>query len=80
MKIVKKNSTENFHFYSRDISLYIAWECLRNETKTLYSWHWTETLHLCGQSGVNKTIIVSNLGRRKTTGISTEIAKLIAII
>ena len=26
----QKISTENFHFYSREISLYIAWECLRN--------------------------------------------------
>ena len=31
MKKVKKNSTENCHFYSHEISLYIAWECLRNE-------------------------------------------------
>ena len=31
MKIVKKNSTENCHFYSREISVYITWECLRND-------------------------------------------------
>ena len=30
MKIVKKKSTGNCHFYSREISLFIAWECLRN--------------------------------------------------
>ena len=29
MKMVKK-STENFHFYSREQSLYIAWACFRN--------------------------------------------------
>ena len=28
----EKFSTENCHFYSREISLYIAWECLRNVT------------------------------------------------
>ena len=32
MKIVKKKSTENCHFYSREKSLYIAWECFRNAT------------------------------------------------
>ena len=26
----KKNITENSHFYIREISLYIAWECFRN--------------------------------------------------
>ena len=26
----KKNSTENCHFYSREILLYIAWTCFRN--------------------------------------------------
>ena len=26
----KNISTENCHFYSCEISLYIAWECLRN--------------------------------------------------
>ena len=26
----KTNSTENEHFYSREILLYIAWACLRN--------------------------------------------------
>ena len=31
MKIVKKKSTENWHFYSREKSLYIAWACFRNE-------------------------------------------------
>ena len=31
MKIVKKNSTENYHFYSRDLLQYIARTCLRNE-------------------------------------------------
>ena len=30
MKIVKKKSTANCHFYSREISLYIAWTCFRN--------------------------------------------------
>ena len=30
MKIVRKNSTENCHFYSREKSLYIAWACFRN--------------------------------------------------
>ena len=30
MKIVKKSSTENCNFYSREKSLYIAWACLRN--------------------------------------------------
>ena len=32
MKIVKKKSTENCHFYSREKSLYmyIAWACFRN--------------------------------------------------
>ena len=29
MKIVEKKSTGNCHFYSREISLFIAWECLR---------------------------------------------------
>ena len=29
MKILKK-STENFHFYSREKSLYVAWACFRN--------------------------------------------------
>ena len=32
MKIVKKKSTENSHFYSREQSLYIAWACFRNGT------------------------------------------------
>ena len=27
----KKNSTENCHFYSREILLYIAWACMRND-------------------------------------------------
>ena len=27
MKVVKKKSTENCHFYSREKSLYIAWAC-----------------------------------------------------
>ena len=31
MKIVKKKSTENCHFYSREKSLYIAWACFRND-------------------------------------------------
>ena len=35
MKIVKKIGTENCHFYSREISLYIAWECLRNAFSSL---------------------------------------------
>ena len=30
MKIIKKNSTENYHFYSREILQYIARTCLRN--------------------------------------------------
>ena len=30
MKILKKSS-ENEHFYSREILLYIAWACLRND-------------------------------------------------
>ena len=30
MKKVKTSSTENFHFYSHEKSLYIAWECFRN--------------------------------------------------
>ena len=30
MKTVKKKSTENCHFYSREKSLYIAWACFRN--------------------------------------------------
>ena len=33
MKIVKKKSTENCHFYSREKSLYIAWACFRNDPK-----------------------------------------------
>ena len=32
MKTVKKNSTENCHFYSCEKSLYIAWLCFRNAT------------------------------------------------
>ena len=37
MKIVKKKRTENCNFYSREISLYIAWACFRNEFKiTVY--------------------------------------------
>ena len=31
MQIVKKKSTEKYHFYSCEKSLYIAWACLRNE-------------------------------------------------
>ena len=27
MKIVKKSSTENCHFYSSEKSLYVAWAC-----------------------------------------------------
>ena len=30
MKKIKKKSTENCHFYSLEILLYIAWACLRN--------------------------------------------------
>ena len=30
MKIVKKKSNENCHFYSREKSLYTAWACFRN--------------------------------------------------
>ena len=30
MKIVKINSTENCHFYSREKSLNIAWACFHN--------------------------------------------------
>ena len=36
MKKVKKKSTENCHFYSCEISLYIALEYLRNEHSGLY--------------------------------------------
>ena len=31
MKIVPKKSTENYHFISREKSLYIAWACFRND-------------------------------------------------
>ena len=31
MKIVKKKSTENCHFYSRGKSLFVALACFRNE-------------------------------------------------
>ena len=31
MKKVKKKSNENYHFYSREKSLYIAWVCFRND-------------------------------------------------
>ena len=30
MKIVKKSSIENCHFYSSEKSLYVAWACFRN--------------------------------------------------
>ena len=30
MKVVKKNSTKNCHFYTRENSLYIAWACFCN--------------------------------------------------
>ena len=30
MKRVKNNSTENCHFYSREVSLYVAWAGFRN--------------------------------------------------
>ena len=29
-KNIKKNISENEHFYSREILLYIAWACFRN--------------------------------------------------
>ena len=32
MKIVKKKSTKNSHFYSREKSLYVPWACFCNET------------------------------------------------
>ena len=35
MKIVKKKSTENCHFYSHEKSLYIAWACFRNDLFTI---------------------------------------------
>ena len=35
MKIVKKYSTENCHFYSHGKSLYIAWACFRNDFSCL---------------------------------------------
>ena len=31
MKKVKKHSTENCHFYSREKSLYVTWACFRND-------------------------------------------------
>ena len=45
MKIVKK-STENcnFYFYSREISLYIAWACFRNVTLSLEGLNTAATL------------------------------------
>ena len=33
----KKKSSENEHFYSREILLYIAWACLRNVESALRS-------------------------------------------
>ena len=35
---IKTNSSENEHFYSREILLYIAWACFRNvwTSKGLY--------------------------------------------
>ena len=30
MKKIKKKSSQNYHFYSREILQYIAWTCLRN--------------------------------------------------
>ena len=33
MKKSKTNSTENYYFYSREKSLYIAWMCFRNVNK-----------------------------------------------
>ena len=32
----KNKSTENCHFYSREILLYIAWACLRNDLYRIY--------------------------------------------
>ena len=44
MKIVKINSTENCHFYSREKSLYIAWACFRNEMATTSSsFYWKKS-------------------------------------
>ena len=34
MKIVKKKSSENYNFYSREILQYIARTCLRNGVKS----------------------------------------------
>ena len=34
-KNCQKISLENCHFYSREILLYIAWECLRNDTSAI---------------------------------------------
>ena len=31
----QKNSTENFHFYCSEKSLYVAWACFRNGMKCL---------------------------------------------
>ena len=36
MKIVKKKSTENCNFYSREKSLYIAWACFRNASDEVF--------------------------------------------
>ena len=49
MKKVKKKSTENCHFYSREKSLYVAWACFRNallklEIKAYFLWP-AESVH-----------------------------------
>ena len=38
MKIVKKLSTVNCHFFSREILLYIAWACFRNDSNLSIKW------------------------------------------
>ena len=45
--IIFKFSSENYDFYSREILLYIAWACLRNDMRKIYQNYSYENLHFC---------------------------------
>ena len=50
MKIVKKKSNENCHFYSCEKLLYIAWACFRNDNN-------------CQSHGRLDIIVLSRIGQ-----------------
>ena len=73
MKIVKKNSTENCHFYSLEKSLYIAWACFRSGILSLVL-H-VKSMEIPGTDAIRTQIQPSKPKREITKNTSSKNTK-----